>query len=228
MKSKIKKFYLLVATGILLIILIFIGYRLLPESSPIAIAGNYIRDKQCNECHTQGKRQVVENLTVHNKIEFNREYLLAYFQAVRINHNLQRRLQVSNNTLIRGEQLVDKYHCFACHGLYGQGGQENAGSLKGYIPGWFGEDFDLLTNSGDPSAIRDWIEKGVNETLIHQPIIGKIAEYYMNKQQIKMLKFSGIPKEEINLLVAYVKSIRDYGSMDSDALLAYEKATLKQ
>jgi len=122
MKSKIKNPYLLLVTGILLIIFLFTGYRLLPESSPVASAGKYIRDKQCYECHPQSKPQRVNNLAVHNKIKFNREYLLAYFQAVRIKQSLEQRLQLSNNTLIRGEHLAEKYHCFACHGLFGQGG----------------------------------------------------------------------------------------------------------
>ena len=45
----------------------------------------------------------------------------------------------------RGPYLARKYGCFECHGPLGQGGFSNPGSLKGYVPGFFGRDFDMAS-----------------------------------------------------------------------------------
>ncbi|RDH85906.1 MAG: hypothetical protein DIZ80_00055 [endosymbiont of Galathealinum brachiosum] len=236
MKLETIKLYLILialitgfSIGLYLIILLNTS-GLTPEASPISTAANYMLDNQCNSCHFNIKQKTItaeDYAANHNDLHIEKEYLNAYLTAIKVSNNLSDRIKKSNNSLIKGEQLAEKHRCFTCHGLYGQGGQANKGALKNYIPGWFGNDFDLLTNTGNHESIRDWIKNGTNNNLINEPFTGWIARYYLNKQEIKMLKLSNINTIDIELLVNYVKAIREYGPMDVETILEYEKDSIK-
>ena len=93
--------------------------------------------------------------------------LLAYFEAVRLKRTFAMRVKSQNpNRLLQGERLAREYNCFQCHGELGQGGFRNAGALKGYIPGYFGDDFAQLTRGGNAESIRAWISQGIDPALI--------------------------------------------------------------
>ena len=222
-----KKQVITILSFVALFLLSFILYRLLPESSIIAQAANYTLNNNCLECHTNTSSKafltIKANPSTHPLYTYNKEDLLTYFEAVRINMNYEYRLANNNNTLIKGEQLARRYHCFNCHGIFGQGGVKNPKSLKGYIPGWYGRDFDILTNSGDPAIIREWITTGSSKKMLNEPLIGYIAAHYLQKQEIKMLKLNRASKLEIQQLVNYVISIRAYGDMNRATILQYEK-----
>ena len=212
-------------------IIIFLAYRLLPESSPIARAKTFVENRNCLECHVYSPPRSLPSANSdsvqHPKYNASAQDLETYFEAIRINIESEKRIVQYSNELTQGEKLARDYHCFICHGLLGQGGQENKGSLKGYIPGWYGRDFDILTNNGNPNAIREWITKGMYQDLINEPVLGSIAEHYFEKQEINMLRLPSLPEEEIQRLVKYVLMIRSYGAMDKAAVITYEEASKK-
>lgn len=207
-------------------IIIFLAYRLFPESSPIAKAKTLVTNQNCLECHSAFPPRPTISASSdefqHPVYETEINDLNAYFEAIRINISSDERIVRYSNKLIQGEALARKYHCFICHGLFGQGGEENKGSLKGYIPGWFGRDFDVLTNNGDTDAIREWITQGVYGEIINEPVLGEIATYYIDKQEINMLSLSTLSEEEITKLVEYVLKIRSFGAMDREDIISYE------
>jgi len=89
--------------------------------------------------------------------------------------------------LSAGESLARANGCFRCHGELGQGGFSNLQSLKGYIPGFFGKDFDELTGHGDRDEVREWISDGVSKRFFNQGIAGwKAGKYYSDRQIVKM------------------------------------------
>ncbi len=62
------------------------------------------------------------------------------------------------DVLTQGIDLGKKLGCTSCHGPMGAGGPVNAGSLKGYVPGWTGADFPELVR--DSSEFRAWVQDG--------------------------------------------------------------------
>ena len=86
---------------------------------------------------------------------------------------------------IAGDRLARKYGCYQCHGELGQGGIANPDSLKGYIPGFFGKDFSVLTAHGDRHEVLYWIDHGRGQA-IEAGMLGRIAKYYMEGQSTKM------------------------------------------
>src|SRR5262245_60988724 len=58
----------------------------------------------------------------------------------------------------KGADVAASSGCFDCHGDLGIGGLPNPGSLKGYIPGFGGADFDELVRSDE--ELRAWITEG--------------------------------------------------------------------
>src|SRR5262249_52938257 len=59
---------------------------------------------------------------------------------------------------MKGADLAVELDCFSCHGPLGGGGMPNPGSLKGYIPSFWGQDFDELVLNDD--ELREWIAEG--------------------------------------------------------------------
>jgi mono/diheme cytochrome c family protein len=137
---------------------------------------------------------------------------------------MQYRVSASNNPPpSRGEQLARKYACFSCHGELGQGGVANPGSLKGYIPGFFGTDFRALTRNGNRQDLREWIENGVSEFFINQGFAGFYPGQFFNERQvIKMPSYKDLLTEaEISLLVDYLLELLQAGPLTAEALLEY-------
>ncbi len=131
----------------------------------------------------------------------------------------------ASNRLLTGEHLARMFYCFQCHGELGQGGFPNAGALKGYIPGYFGEDFRRLTNDASPAAVRAWINDGINPDLLNSPIEGTVAAFFIEHQAIQMPQFNSLTHSEIDLLVNYVLTIHAFGPMDAAAVHTYDQLT---
>ncbi len=103
----------------------------------------------------------------------------------------------------RGGELAGELGCFACHGPLGAGGLGNPGSLKGYVPGYWGADFDDLVRSDD--ELRTWIAKGELERIDAHPIGG----WFFRRQAIKMPAYGRfVPDADVDALAAYVRWIR--------------------
>ena len=92
--------------------------------------------------------------------------------------------------------------CFDCHGDMGIGGMPNPGSLKGYIPGFGGADFDELVRSDD--ELRGWIADGGIPRLRDD----RLASYFIERQRIQMPAFKDhLEPDDVDALVAYVRWI---------------------
>ena len=216
-------------------LLVLIGwavYRLYPESSPVARGAEYAEMKGCVSCHGLPDKPLADfndrqcadlnKDPEHIDYDVNCSDVMAYFEAIRLQRNyLQRSLSHSTNELIIGEGLVRKYHCFQCHGLLGQGGFKNYNSLKGYIPGYFGKDFRILTYDGNPDSIRQWISHGIDKKLTDTFIIGPMSEYFFDRQAINMPSYKSLEPMEIELLINYVKTINQYGPMTARDIRLY-------
>jgi mono/diheme cytochrome c family protein len=100
----------------------------------------------------------------------------------------------------QGQELAYRYGCFNCHGPMGAGTSKNIGSLKGYIPGWWGNDFrDLVRNDGE---LRAWIHDGEIERLRSQPI----ARYFIGNQRVFMPAYHDfMPEKDLQALMRYVR-----------------------
>jgi len=227
-----KLFGLLAFFSCLLTLVAWVGYRLYPESSPVARGAEYAEMKGCVECHGQPNKPLADfndqQCSNFNKDSEHVDYdvscsdVMAYFEAIRLQRNyLQRSLTNSTNKLVIGEGLVRKYHCFQCHGPMGQGGFKNNKSLKGYIPGYFGNDFKILTYNGNSNSIRQWISHGIDQKLTDTFIIGPIAEYFFDRQAINMPSYKSLESMEIELLINYVKAINQYGPMTAKDIRLY-------
>lgn len=104
---------------------------------------------------------------------------------------------------IRGSELALQYDCFECHGPLGAGGVGNPGSFKGYIPGFWGEDFDDLVR--DDTELHAWITEGKIARIAEHPI-GRI---FFGRQAIKMPAYGRfLPPEDIDALVTFVRWVR--------------------
>jgi hypothetical protein len=80
----------------------------------------------------------------------------------------------------RGLELAHQLGCFRCHGPMGTGGLANPGSLKGYVPGFFGADFAELVR--DRAEARQWIGAGISDRFRDNLAARSILE----RQAIKM------------------------------------------
>lgn len=101
---------------------------------------------------------------------------------------------------LQGQDLAYRFGCFDCHGPMGAGGVGNPGSLKGYIPGWWGHDFDDLVRSDD--ELREWLLDGRLQRLDENPIARRFTE----GQRIQMPAYEELIDEaQLAALMAYVK-----------------------
>ena len=104
---------------------------------------------------------------------------------------------------VRGGELATELGCFACHGPLGAGGVANPGSFKGYVPGFWGEDFDELVR--DEDELRAWIAEGEIERIVNHPVGGR----FFRRQAIKMPAYERFVSEaDIGALMTYVRWIR--------------------
>src|SRR5262249_7641881 len=98
----------------------------------------------------------------------------------------------------QGQELAFRLGCYHCHGPMGAGGSSNPGSLKGYIPGWWGADFR--------DELRGWILNGQIPRLRDHPI----AKRFLNAQRVSMPAFKDfISDEQLRALMRYVRWVND-------------------
>jgi cytochrome c553 len=223
------------ATG-LVFLLISVGYRMVPESSPVARGAASPGVYSCLDCHGMDDQISPDDRALncnnrslehqHLKYEGRCEDLLAFFASVLVRNTFEKRIRDLNaNRLLAGERLARRYYCFQCHGELGQGGFPNKGALKGYVPGFFGSDFRALTNNGSPSGIEAWITRGTNLDLTGRLIEGPIAAFFIERQAIHMPSFDSLSGRELDLLVDYVSVLNRLGPMDVARVMEYERFT---
>jgi cytochrome c551/c552 len=110
---------------------------------------------------------------------------------------LSRRGRQPLEEMPEGERLARQLGCFSCHGELGQGGVENPGSLKGYVPGFFGRDFDLLTDGADRDTVRQWIRDGMPASWSEPwSLVGDLSRWFLKRQAIEMPAFGSVLSEE--------------------------------
>ncbi len=99
-----------------------------------------------------------------------------------------------------GMQLAYELGCFRCHGPMGSGGVANPGSLKGYVPGFWGPDYAELVENDE--ELRQWITDGVSRRLGEHPIASRIIA----GQALKMPAYGAfLEEQEIESLMIAVK-----------------------
>ena len=227
-----KLFSLIVPAVVLLSALTWVSYRIAPESAPVARGAAYAQTRGCVECHGDPENPLADandkGCSNVNKFSWHPEYdvectdVMAYFETVRLRRSFDDRLKTSiDNPLIAGEQLALRYHCFQCHGHLGQGGFKNAKSLKGYVPGYFGSDFKILTRNADPDSVRKWIMHGIDSTILDEPLTGRVAAFFFNREAVSMPSFKSLKPEEIEILVNYVIAINQLGPMTAKTVRSY-------
>ncbi len=217
-------------------LLVWLGVRLVPESTPVARGATYAYMGGCIDCHGQSGNTPSDDPALecagksieptHPHYEGRCRDLLAYFEAVRLKRTFSKRANSRNpNRLLQGERLARKYSCFQCHGELGQGGFRNAGALKGYIPGYFGDDFAQLTRGGSAESIRAWISQGIDSALFDYPIEGTIAEFFIEHQAVSMPNYETLSDSKIRILTDYVIALNKLGEMDAKSIRAYSRLT---
>jgi mono/diheme cytochrome c family protein len=103
----------------------------------------------------------------------------------------------------RGAVLAHEFGCHACHGPLGSGGVGNPGSLKGYIPSFWGADFDELVR--DDEELRLWITDGEIPRISGHWVGG----WFFRRQAIKMPAYGKfLSAEDVGALAAYVRWVR--------------------
>ena len=99
-----------------------------------------------------------------------------------------------------GADLATEYGCFSCHGARGSGGVSNPGSFKGYVPGFWGADFDDLVR--DDEELRRWITEGEIPRIAQHPI----GKWFLRRQAIKMPALGNtLAPADVEALMAYVR-----------------------
>jgi mono/diheme cytochrome c family protein len=227
----------LVVAGLLFLgLAAWAGYRVVPESSPVARGAAYAQVHGCISCHGDPEGPLADAdkagcsntgpINGHPEYEAACGDVMAYFETVRLRRTFAARMQANTSgPLIAGEKLAREYHCFQCHGHLGQGGFANAKSLKGYVPGYFGTDFRMLTRNANPDSVREWITHGLDRSIVEQPITGWVAGFFLAREAISMPGYQSLCAEEIEILVAYVIAINQFGPMDANAVRRYGELT---
>ncbi len=90
--------------------------------------------------------------------------------------------------------------CFGCHGPGGLIGATNPKSFKGYIPPWYGRDFnDLVENDEE---LRAWILDGAIERLESN----LVARFFTRRQLIRMPAYRDVlSDEQVDVIVTYIQ-----------------------
>lgn len=99
----------------------------------------------------------------------------------------------------RGRDLADRWRCFGCHGAAGSGGLPNPGSFTGFIPGWYGADFEDLVR--DRTEFDAWIRDGSIARLSGNPV----AAWFLRRQRIDMPLYEAFTDAQLDDLWAYTR-----------------------
>lgn len=106
----------------------------------------------------------------------------------------------------RGRDLVRRFRCEACHGVSGSGGVLNPGSLKGYVPGWLGDDYPELVQ--DRQELQRWILDGGIERFTK----ARLARYFVIRQRLQMPAYrTALTPEDADAIGAYILFLRKGG-----------------
>ncbi len=105
----------------------------------------------------------------------------------------------------RGRQLAANWRCFACHGPAGAGGLPNPGSFAGFIPGWYGPDFDDLVR--DRGEFDGWIRDGTIPRLADSAL----GSFFLKRQRVPMPAYPALTDAELDDLWAYVQWLAETG-----------------
>ena len=106
----------------------------------------------------------------------------------------------SEQLAARGAELAVQLDCFGCHGPLGAGGVANPGSFKGYVPAFWGSDFEELVH--DDEELGRWIAEGKIARIAEHPVGG----WFLRRQAIKMPAYERyLSRPDVDALVAYVR-----------------------
>jgi mono/diheme cytochrome c family protein len=106
-----------------------------------------------------------------------------------------------------GAEVANDLGCFACHGALGGGGVPNPGSFKGYVPGFWGADFDDLVHDDD--ELRRWIAEGEIKRISEHPV----GRWFFEHQRLSMAPYGHfISPDDVHALVVYVRWIRAHAT----------------
>ena len=220
-------------------LLVSLWMRLAPESTPVARGSTDANMVDCIACHGQPgdgfpddsalECTNVNHNALHSRYKGKCSDLLAFFEVVRLKRTFRTRVKSpSQNRLLQGERLARQYSCFHCHGELGQGGFHNSGALKGYVPGYFGDDFAQLTRNGSAESVRAWISQGIDPALFAKPIEGVIARFFIERQDVGMPNFGTLSESKIEILTDYVRSLNKFGEMGAKEIRTYSLLTQKR
>jgi mono/diheme cytochrome c family protein len=125
------------------------------------------------------------------------EDLVRYFMAV------SDMAPIDDPQAARGRDLVRRHRCEACHGTAGSGGVLNPGSLKGYVPGWLGDDYTDLVR--DDRELHQWILEGGIERLTR----ARLARYFLTRQRLQMPAYkAALAPGDGDAIGAYIRWLR--------------------
>ena len=113
-------------------------------------------------------------------------------------------LPASDSAAGRGRRLARDRGCGSCHGPAGSGGRPNPRSFTGFIPGWYGTDFEDLVR--DRAEFDEWIRTGSLERLARWP-----ASWFLGRQTISMPAYPELSPAELDDLWAYVSWLSESG-----------------
>ena len=218
-----------------LMFLAWVWQRMAPESAPVARGAAYAATRGCVECHgdranpAKGDYPGTAAPFTHPNYDVNSADAMAYFEAIQLQRSFDDRANSGvHNVLIAGERLAREYHCFQCHGQLGQGGFNNKKALKGYVPGYFGSDFEALTRNANHDSVRQWITYGMDSQILEQPITGPIAGFFFERQAVNMPSYKSLDPGEIEILVDYVLALHDFGPMTASVVREYREQSVSK
>lgn len=172
------------------------------------------QEKRESEAHMQARERAALQMPAYGERLSSDEiaHLMAYIALLE-----HREAARSRPPQSPGEELARRYSCFTCHGELGQGGVDNPGSLKGYVPGFFGNDFLALTKGGDRQQVLEWIRDGASESFLNQGFAGIYpARYFSERQAIQMPAYRDrLNEEELEALTDYVLELHALGSLSA-------------
>jgi mono/diheme cytochrome c family protein len=102
-----------------------------------------------------------------------------------------------------GYDLAREWNCFSCHAPGGSGGLPNPGSFAGFIPGWYGADFNDLVR--DRSEFDTWILEGTIPRLSNH----LIAKRFLARQKVAMPPYRELTPEQLDGLWAYTEWLKE-------------------